>query len=287
MLSKTTVAESCSFTYGRLIGTEQTPLVERSDDGHVAVLRLDDPERRNVLSRRLVGDALAQLRTATAGGARAIVLAARGPVFSAGADASEIRADGNGPPVLDPPTPLDLFEAIDRLDRPVVAAVEGRAFGGGVELTLCCDAVVAASTVTFALPEVGLGVIPNTGLVVLRELIGSRRTLDLVLGRRRLDAEEAATLGIVDTIVEPGTAESTAVATAAAMVEGAPPGAVATARRAAHGDVEARWLEIRALMDRIEWREAMEGMTALLERRTPDYGPLWEQARPSTPTGAT
>ncbi len=110
--------------------------------GHAAVLTLSDPPRRNALSRVIVSDMLACLERARRERARGVVIAADGKVFCSGANMDDLRdgwMDGNEPET----DPVRLFRALTEMPVPVVAAVQGPALGGGFELTLCCDLVVA------------------------------------------------------------------------------------------------------------------------------------------------
>ena len=166
------------------------PAVAYSLDGVLAIIRLNDPRRRNALSKAIVSGVLAALDRAREDKARAIVITGTGRVFSAGANIDDLQAgwmDGTD----EETDPTRLFRALVDSPRVVIAAVQGPAVGGGFELTLCCDLVVAADSAFFQLPELGLGVIPNTGLARLAQIIGLRRALDVILTRRRVGAAEA------------------------------------------------------------------------------------------------
>jgi enoyl-CoA hydratase/carnithine racemase len=252
--------------------------------GPVGVILLNDAGRRNALSTAIVEGVLDALAESRRSGAHAIVLASSQPAFCAGADIREMLESGwlevgsreIGKTHARPPTPLDLFAALEAESRPVLAAVDGLALGGGVELLLSCDLILAGGNASFALPEIGLGVIPNTAIARLPELVGSRVALDLMLTRRRIDAAEALRIGLISQLVEGEPVLDRTVAVAAAIVEGAPPAAVAAVKR---GVARGRsWAEIGALlgsMNRAEWEE---GFSAFLARRKPDYSRFWGQA---------
>ena len=242
--------------------------------GTVAVLTLNDAARRNALSRAMVRDFHRALDASRAEGARAIVIASTGPAFCAGANIDDLRtvwmeAD-------DPATdPAMLFRRLDAETRPVVCAVQGAALGGGFELTLCCDLVVAGEGAWFALPELGHGVIPNTGLAALQRIVGLRRACDIVLTRRRVSADEAMQLGLVTRVVTPG--DST--------VDAAPPGAIAAAKKHLRAHAATDWERVLSSpldVPRAEWQE---GLAAFTERRPPDYTRFWERA--ASPQRAT
>ena len=256
-----------------------TALIEVERRGPVALIWLADATRRNALSVPLVTQMLAALATSRSDGARAVVLASREKAFCAGADIRDMLESGwleAGPIGTSSLTPPDLFAAIEGDGRPVIAAVDGLALGGGVELCLACDLVIAASTASFMFPELGLGVLPNTALARLPELIGVRAAADLILTRRRIDAAAAVELGLVSRLVEGTSAVDQAVATACDIVTGAPPSAIAAAKR--HLRRGADWAAIRSTladMDGAEWRE---GTSAFVEKRRPDYERFWPTA---------
>jgi enoyl-CoA hydratase len=246
-------------------------------NGDIAMVTLDDPGRRNALSFGIVEGALAGLREAREKQARAIVVAAKGPAFCAGADIAALLDGGwmDAPPTrLDP---VDLFKALDAESRPVIAAVGGPALGGGFELTLCCDLVVAAPEAWFAVPEIGHGVIPNTALSRLARVIGLRRALELVLTRRRLGSREALSLGLVNSIVPRAALLDAALALAREIVAGASPGAIAAVKESARRHYPTDWTEVRDSLARIPPEEWREGLAAFLERRAPDYERFWRK----------
>ena len=252
-------------------------LIELDRHGDVAVLYLNDPLRKNALSAGLVREAMAAIAETSCGDdpARAVVITNRGDDFCAGADINDMVATGwlerTAPePLL--PTPVDLFRLIDRDSRPFVAAVQGLVLGGGVELATVCDLVVAAHETTFRLPEIGLGVLPNTALSRLPGIIGTRRTAELVLSRRPWTTAEAESMGFVTASAARESLVEMAVEIAAGIVRGAPPAAIAGVKASLRADDWAATNNILSLMDRNEWRE---GTSAFAEKRKPNYQPFW------------
>ena len=240
----------------------------------IGVVTLNDPVHRNALSAAIVADFLAALEETRRGRARAVVVTGAGPVFCAGADVRGLLSAGW---LEEPrgPTPLDIFRALGRERRLVVAAVNGAAFGGGFELTLCADLVVAAEQASFAMPEVGLGVVPNTGLGKLPRLVGARKALELALTRRRLTAAEALVLGLVNSVVPEATLLEAAVALARDVVTGAPPTAIAVAKESLNRHLACDWQEIASALRRLDPKEWKEGLGAFLERRPARYDRFW------------
>ena len=243
--------------------------------GTVGLLTLAEPERRNALSTSLVEGALAALASPEARRARALVVAGEGRAFCAGANIGDLLGAGwmTGAPTG--PTPMDLFQAIDADRRVTIAATHGLVLGGGCELTLCCDLVVAAEDTSFALPELGLGVMPNTGLARLVQLVGRRRAMDVILTRRRVEALEASTLGLVSRIVPVGEQVESAIALARNVTDEVPPGALAAVKAAARRAAPLDWNFVRAILGDIPEAEWREGLGSFAERRKPDFSRFW------------
>ncbi|HVR90592.1 MAG TPA: enoyl-CoA hydratase/isomerase family protein [Novosphingobium sp.] len=253
-----------------------TSLVQIERRGHVALLWMCDSARRNALSVALVTELLDALRGSEIADARAIVIGSREKAFCAGADIRDMLESGwleASSDQHDAVTPPHLFEAIESDSRLIIAAVDGLALGGGVELCLACDLVVAATGASFMLPELGLGVLPNTALARLPALIGMRAAADLILTRRRIMADEALRLGLISSIAEEGFAMEQAVASAQTIVSTTPPRVLAAARRQLRG--APGWYAIRAILNEMDPGEWREGTSAFVEKRTPNYDPFW------------
>jgi enoyl-CoA hydratase/carnithine racemase len=195
--------------------------------------------------------------------------------FCAGADIKDfLKGELLDPNRPAPATsPVNLFRALIDDPRPVIAAVDGLAMGGGVELTLACDLVLVTDKARFGLPELGLGLIPRTALARLAEVVGRRKALELILTRRRITADEAVSLGLANQRVE--NALEAAVKMAEEIIT-APPAAIAAVKRNLGRIAPADWEAIHALLaglDPAEWRE---GLTAFSEKRTPDFERFWK-----------
>ena len=249
--------------------------VEVERRGRVALLWMTDAARRNALSVGLVTQLLEALRSSRVNGAYAVVIASREKAFCAGADIRDMLDSGwlDARPGEAGVTPPDLFEAIETDGRPILAAVDGATFGGGVELCLSCDLVVASPTSTFMFPELGLGVLPNTALARLPYLVGARTAAQLIMTRERIDAAEGFRIGLVSEIVAEPSAVDRAVAIAQDIVDRVPPTAFAAAKRNLRRGPD--WAAIRSTLGDMNPEEWREGTTAFVEKRSADYAAFW------------
>lgn len=253
-------------------------LVSTELRGDVLVIWLADAARRNALSVRLVTDIIQALNASRKSGARAVVIGSREKAFCAGADIRDMLDSGwlDGMPREEATlTPPDLFEAIEKDGRPIIAAVDGLALGGGVELCLVCDLVVASAAASFMFPELALGVLPNTALAKLPGLIGARAAASLILTRRRIDAAEALRLGLINTLIDGPDAAGAAIEIAQSIVDHTPPAAFAAAKRNLHRSSD--WAAIRSMLGEMDPEEWREGTTAFVEKRAPDYERFWKR----------
>jgi enoyl-CoA hydratase len=172
-------------------------------EGEIAVVELYRPDVLNALNRQMVTEIVSALEAYDCNDeVRVIVLTGSGRAFAAGADIDEMAGDD--------PIKLELlnqFAEWDRLSlikKPMIAAVNGFALGGGFELALSCDLIVAAETAEFGFPEVNIGVMPGAGGTQrLTKLIGKTKALEWLWTGERMSAKEAHALGIVNRVVAP------------------------------------------------------------------------------------
>ncbi|MFM0740567.1 enoyl-CoA hydratase/isomerase family protein [Paraburkholderia xenovorans] len=242
--------------------------------GDIAVITLNDPDRRNALSRQIVSEVSSALELSASAAARAIVIAANGPAFCAGANIDDLK-DGwmeRTDPLTDPAL---LFRRLVEEPRVVIAAVQGAALGGGFELSLSCDLVVAAESAWFALPEVSRGVIPNTGLALLQRIVGSRVALELIASGRRVGNEEGVSRGLINAVVAREAVVDKAVAWAHELVAKAPPGALSAAKRHLHAHAGYDWTRVQQSVTDVPRAEWQEGLDAFTEKRDTDFEPFW------------
>lgn len=247
--------------------------------GALAVWIIDRQDRMNALSRATVRE-LGRLARETAGDrdVRAVIVTgAGGRAFSAGADLKERQS-------MDEEEVRDFlslyrvaFGAIDAFPKPTIAAIDGVAFGGGLELALACDLRVAAAGAKLGLTETSLGIIPGAGGTQrLTRLVGPARAKELVLLARRLDADEALALGIVNRVAPDGqTALDCAVELAEPFVKGAPialAAALDAIDAATQLPLEAGLSVERACYERtLGSKDRLEALAAFREKRPPRF----------------
>ncbi len=198
-------------------------LIDRTDDG-IVIATLNRPKARNTVSFAM-WEALAQLvgELEDADPARALILTGAEGYFSSGGDVKNPPARGEGPLYRGKRLEIGqrVVARIQALPIPVIAAVEGGAYGVGWSIALACDVLIAGAGVTFAAPFVKIGVVPDGGLAwMLTREIGRRRAADLLLSCRPMGAEEAFGLGLVSRVVPDGTTLAEALAFARSMGDG-------------------------------------------------------------------
>ncbi|NYT24529.1 enoyl-CoA hydratase [Alcaligenaceae bacterium] len=178
------------------------PMVKTEVRGRVALITLDRPKALNALSNELIDELAEALRKFDADeGIGAIVLTGSEKAFAAGADIAAMQGWGY----------VDVYkqdylggnwESLKRIRKPIVAAVAGYALGGGCELAMLCDFIIAADNAKFGQPEIKLGVIPGLGGTQrLPRAIGKAKAMDLALTGRMMDADEAERSGLVARVV--------------------------------------------------------------------------------------
>jgi enoyl-CoA hydratase len=179
--------------------TYENVTVER--DGPVAVVTLNRPQALNALSYALVKDlSLAMQELDREEEIRVMIVTGGEKVFAAGADIKEM-AD-RGPFDQRIHERLDYRDQINRISKPVIAAVSGFALGGGCELAMSCDIIIASETARFGQPEVNLGIIPGSGGTQrLTRVVGKHRAMELVLTGDIISASDAERLGLVNRVV--------------------------------------------------------------------------------------
>ncbi len=256
----------------------RAPLRLQRHDGGVAELVLDRPDTLNAVSTDMARALVAATRElADDPTVRAVVVSSSSArAFCVGADLKERNTFTDDDLRRQREVTRRAYGGVLALPMPVVAAVEGYALGGGLEIALSCDIVVADGTAVLGLPEVSVGVIPGGGgTQLLTRRIGWSRAADLVFTARRLDVAEAYRLGVVDRAVDDGTARATALDLASTIARHSPVGQRSAKKAMRLGlDVDlASGLEIEDAC----WRttafspDRAEGVRAFAEKRAPDW----------------
>lgn len=242
---------------------------------HVLVVTLNRPARRNALDNALIGALGALLQEAASDPAtRCVVLTGGDRFFAAGADVSEMQVRGFE--ALDNPARRAAWRAVERFPKPLIAAVEGYAFGGGHELVMLADIVVAGCSARFAQPEVNLGILPGDGATQrLTRIVGKPLAMRMILTGEPIDAETARAAGLVSDIVEDGQVMARALELAQAIAA-KPPLATCLAKEAvlaAYDTVLAAGLDAEraAIRQAFTTADQREGMAAFAERRQPVF----------------
>jgi enoyl-CoA hydratase len=248
-------------------------IVERDDP--IAVVLLHRPQQLNALSGALMAELVDALRELDAADAvRCVVLGGSERAFAAGADIGELAE--STPISLYQDRRIDQWDAIRGLRTPLVAAVSGYCLGGGCELAMACDLIVASESAQFGQPEINLGVLPGAGGTQrLTRAVGKAVAMDMILTGRMLSAAEALDFGLVARVVarEAWLEEARRVAREIAAKS---PIAVRLAKEAVDRAFEAPLsvgleFERRAFYLARASDDASEGLTAFTEKRAPDF----------------
>jgi enoyl-CoA hydratase len=251
------------------------PLVRVAREGRVAVALLNRPQQLNALSGELMRALVETLRELDDDAdVRAIVVGGNERAFAAGADINELAS---GTPIsLYENRRIDAWDSIRAVRTPLVAAVSGFCLGGGCELAMLCDLIVASESARFGQPEINLGVLPGAGGTQrLTRAVGKAVAMDMILTGRMLTAREALDFGLVARVVarEAWLTEATRVA---AEIAAKAPIAVRLAKEAVDKAFEAPLavgveFERRAFYLARASEDATEGLNAFVEKRAPDF----------------
>ncbi|HSJ18198.1 MAG TPA: enoyl-CoA hydratase-related protein [Solirubrobacterales bacterium] len=250
-------------------------LVETSVEGHVALCRLNRPDVRNALSPELMEELAGAVEGFDADPEiRCIVIAGSDEVFASGADIRAMRERSFQESLAHPSA--GFWRRLAAARTPLVAAVSGYALGGGCELALVCDMIVASQAAVFGQPEVTLGIIPGGGGTQrLARVAGKQKAMELVLTGRRFDAEEAHRIGIVNQVSGKRDWLDRALELAVVVAE-RPPIAVRLGKQAVLAAEEAglaSGLETERRLYELSMatEDRVEGMDAFLDKRRPEF----------------
>ena len=245
-----------------------------AQEGHLGVITLNRPDRRNALSLEMMLELIRALDEYAANPAvRAVILAAKGKAFSSGHDLSEMvgRTLNDYRRIFDVCT--ELMTKIQSIPQPVIAAVQGIATAAGCQLVATCDLAIAADTAAFGTPGVKIGLFCTTPMVALSRAIGRKRALEMLLTGEMVDARTAADWGLVNRVVPGGTLESESRKLAAKVAE-ASSLVVAQGKQAFYTQIDfdqakAYAYAKEAMSTNALAADAQEGISAFLGKRPP------------------
>jgi enoyl-CoA hydratase len=251
-----------------------TIITERHD--RVALITLNRPEALNALNSQLMADVVdAVTGFDTDPGVGAIVITGSSRAFAAGADIKEMSSQTFVDMYL-----ADWFSGWDRIAAartPIIAAVAGHALGGGCELAMICDLIIAADTAKFGQPEIKLGVIPGLGgSQRLTRAVGKAKAMDMILTGRTMDATEAERAGLVARVVQADDLLDEALKVAATIASMSLPIAM-MAKEVVNAAYETQLaaglhFERRVFHSTFATEDQSEGMAAFIEKRAPVFG---------------
>jgi enoyl-CoA hydratase len=257
------------------VSDEQLILVERDEERRVALLRFNRPKQLNALNGEVMDALCSALEELDRDEAiRAMVVTGNERAFAAGADIGEMATA----------SPIDMlrtnriaqWDRVRRIGKPVIAAVAGWCLGGGCELAMALDLIVAAESARFGQPEINLGVIPGAGGTQrLTRAIGKSTAMEMILTGEPIDAREANRLGLVSRVVPNELLVEDALALAAKIATKSPV-ALRLAKEAVNAAYEMGLTDALAHERRLFYllfatADQKEGMAAFLEKREPDF----------------
>jgi enoyl-CoA hydratase len=255
--------------------TKPLILVERQPEQRTALVRLNRPKQLNALNAQVMDQLCATLEELDRDDEiRVMVVTGNQRAFAAGADIGEMAGA----------TPIDMlkgnrigqWDRIRRVSKPVIAAVNGWALGGGCELAMTLDLIIAGEGAKFGQPEINIGVIPGAGGTQrLTRAIGKSRAMEMVLTGEPMDAREAHARGLVARVVPDELVVEDALALAAKIATKSPV-ALRLAKEAVNAAYEMSLTDALAHERRLFYllfasEDQKEGMAAFLEKRTPDF----------------
>jgi enoyl-CoA hydratase len=242
-----------------------------STEGRVGIVQLNRPAARNALNGALMAELVAALAAFDSDAAiGCMLITGSDKAFAAGADIKQM-ATATVVEMMDSEM-LGAWDALTRLHKPLLAAVSGWCLGGGCELAMACDMIIASESAIFGQPEINLGVIPGAGGTQrLTRAVGKAIAMDMILSDRRLSADEAMRFGLISRVAPVETYLALALEVAA-VIAAKPPVAVRTAKEAVNAAYESTLAEGMRLERRLftllfATDDQKEGMAAFAEKR--------------------
>lgn len=251
-------------------------LIQETLAGSILTLTIDRPKALNALNGEVIRSLSEAIdRAEAAENVRVIVLTGSGEkAFVAGADIKEFAdfgpAEGQE---LAAQGQRELFDKVENCTKPVIAAINGFALGGGLELTMAAHVRIASSTARMGLPEVSLGVIPGYGGTQrLAQLVGKGKAMELILTARMMKADEALAAGLVNQVVEPSELLGAAEKMATAMMGNAPTALTAAIQAVLAGyATDGFQREVELFGAQFGTEDFKEGTTAFIEKRKANF----------------
>lgn len=243
-------------------------------DGPVARVTLFNPERRNAIGPQMVNELLYAIDDAHADeDVRVIVLTGEGKAFCAGGDFAQMTGGADGPELPPKGDYADLLLAMTRTEKPIVARVNGHAMGGGLGLVAAATFAIATEEAKLGTPEIDVGLFPMMIMAVLARVVSRRDLLDMMLLGRKLEAAEAARVGLVNRVVPADGLDGAVSELASRLAQKSPIAMTLGLRAFAQQDdlplADALPMLRGKLGECLATEDAREGLMAFLEKRTP------------------
>ncbi len=254
----------------------EKPVVTFEARGEIGLVTLNNPDKRNVLSRMALGQLIAQLDAAESDGdVKCVILQAAGRVFSAGHDLREIIASTDAERESLFALCTQAMQMIRGLSLPVIAQVQGLATAAGCQLAATCDLIVAAEEASFATPGIKIGLFCSTPAVAISRVVSPKKAMEMLLTAEPVPAREAQRIGLVNRVVPHAELEETTLALAR-QIAAASPYTIGLGKKAFYDqlslDVEQAYaLTEKIMVENAGAADAIEGMKAFLEHRPPKW----------------
>jgi enoyl-CoA hydratase/carnithine racemase len=258
------------------MATREYGRIKVAREGAVETITLYNPERRNALGPQMINELLWALEDARGDAeVRVIVLTGEGKAFCAGADFAQITGGADSAKLPHKGDSTDLFLALAKSDKPVVARVNGPAMGGGLGLVAASTFAIASTEAKLGTPEIDVGLFPMMIMAVLARIVPRRRLLEMMLTGEKFDAQEAARLGIVNRVVAPEQLDAEVKKLTDAIASKSPSTVRLGLRAFAAQDDMDLEKALPMLRDRLaeclSTDDAREGLMAFLEKRAPKW----------------
>lgn len=250
--------------------------VEYEKKGRVAVMRLDEPDKLNVLTpgiRRGLLEGLNEI--ASDDDIRVAIITGTGRSFCAGFDIASLKSTEFDPAKVKRLLGEEFFELTRRIEKhskPIIAAVNGFSFGGGLETAIACDIILASENATFGVPEINIGLLPGFAIVRLPQLIGAAKSKSMMMTGEPISAQEAYRLNMIEKVVPHDKLMEEAMALAE-KIASKPVEAIQLGKSAVNREIGAA--DYAYAMDSMPFlfstQDTKEGISAFLEKRKPNF----------------